>query len=99
MQPKPTFKTETKMWRYSNDSSSWYFITINKSLAKEIRALKEPDFGWGQIKIDITVGNTTWQTCLFPTKEKEYCIPIKAAVRKSEKIQEGDKIKATFTFK
>jgi len=44
----------------------------------------------GQIKVEVTVGKTTWRTSLFPGKMKTYVLAVKKAVRVAEKIHEGD---------
>lgn len=54
--------------------------------------------GWGYVKVMANVGRTEWATTLFPTKEKDFLIAIKAAVRRAEGIKEGDLIEVRFTL-
>ena len=43
-----------------------------------------------------TIGNTSWQTSVFPSKDVAgYLLPIKASVRKAEKLAENDSITVT----
>ena len=53
-----------------------------------ILALKKR--GWGSVRVKAAIGETTWETSLFPqAKEGAYILPIKADVRKKEKIVVG----------
>jgi hypothetical protein len=48
-------------------------------------------YGWGVIPVHVQIGKTEWKTSLFP-KDGRYIVPIKASVRKSEHLEEGDKV-------
>jgi hypothetical protein len=48
-------------------------------------------YGWGVIPAQVRIGNTEWQTSLFP-KDGRYLVPLKASVRKAEKLEEGDDV-------
>lgn len=89
-----TFKLKTKLWRYQAEKAAWYFLTIDKNMADKIKAAKPAKVvGWGQVKVRVKIGKTQWETSIFPSKG-EYFLPIKVAVRKAEKIQEGDVVSA-----
>ena len=45
-------------------------------------------YGWGMIPADISIGETTWYTALWP-KDGRYVVPLKAAVRRAEGIEVG----------
>ena len=48
---------------------------------------------WGSVKIIAVIGETRWQTSLFPHKETGgFLLPVKASVRRAESIAEGDDI-------
>ena len=43
--------------------------------------------GWGAVRVQATIGETTWETSIFPyAKVSAYILPVKADVRKKEKI-------------
>ncbi len=46
--------------------------------------------GFGAIRVSVRVGQTAWQTSIFPNKDGSYVLPVKAAVRKAEKLKDGD---------
>ena len=48
-------------------------------------------YGWGVIPVYVRIGETEWQTSLFP-KDGRYIVPIKASVRKAENLEEGDNV-------
>ena len=79
------------LWRY-NGPSSWHFITLPKAMSAEIKTLiAQNSPGWGSLEVRAKIGNTQWKTSLFfDTKCNAYLLPIKADVRKKEKLVEGD---------
>lgn len=92
-----TFKAELWRWQTSKFTSkatgAWHFVTLPKKLFTEIRATH----GKGMIKVQTTIGKTSWNNSLFPhTKEGTYLISVKKMVREKEGIFEGDMLKVRF---
>lgn len=75
-----------KPWQHSSPGG-WYFISLPKELAKEIREnFKWQEEGWGRLKATAKIKETEWETAIwFDTKMGTYLLPLKAKVR--EKIQ------------
>ena len=48
-------------------------------------------YGWGMIPVRARIGETEWKTSLFP-KDGGYIVPVRASVRRAEKIGEGDTV-------
>ena len=49
--------------------------------------------GFGSVKVTAQIGGTRWNTSVFPKKgEDAFILPIKAAVRRAEAIDEGDQV-------
>ena len=46
--------------------------------------------GFGSVKVTVTLGDSTWQTSLFPNKDGSWFLPIKKPVRLAEGLAEGD---------
>jgi Domain of unknown function (DUF1905) len=91
-----------KLWRWQGKAKdgtpspvSWFFITIDGTVAEAIRAASPGrTAAWGSVYVSVTIGATNWRTSLFPSKEVSgYLLPVKAAVRKAERIVEGDAVK------
>ena len=78
---------------------SWYFLTIDGETAQAIRAAAVKADAWGSVRIEVTIGGTTWRTSLFPSKQAGgWLLPLKAAVRKAEKLAEGTIAEAVLTL-
>lgn len=70
----------------------WFFVTIPAEHSQNIKAISGfVTYGWGVIPVHVRIGKTEWQTSLFP-KNDLYLVPIKASVRKAEKLEEGDEV-------
>lgn len=80
-----------KIWFWKGPSP-WYFVTIPPQPSSDIKAISSlVTYGWGVIPVHVQIGKSKWQTSLFP-KDGSYLVPIKASVRKAEKIDEGDDV-------
>jgi len=74
--------------------AGWHFVTLPKKQSELIKsrfgALKR---GWGSLPVLVTIGKTSWKTAVFPDRKAgDYLLPLKADVRKKEKISSGDTI-------
>lgn len=48
------------------------------------------------MRVQVTVGKTTWSTLVFPdTKQGSYVLPVKKVVRSAEGISQGDNVNVT----
>jgi hypothetical protein len=55
-----------------------------------------PRSGWGSIRVEATIGGSTWKTSIFPdSKSGTFLLPVKAQVRKQEGISAGDRVRLT----
>lgn len=86
-----TFKA--KVWVYEG-KGGWYFVSLPQALSAEIRELlKFEEAGWGRLNAVAVSGSTEWKTAIwFDTKQNTYLLPLKAAVRKQEKIEPGNEL-------
>lgn len=88
-----------ELWIWdTRESDSWTFVTLSREHSDELRDRAGPRTGFGSIRVEVTLGASTWRTSLFPDKESGgYILPIKAAVRKAENIAAGDKAKISLS--
>lgn len=88
------YTVRAKVWRWK--SGSWHFANLSAKQSAEIRRrFGATARGWGSIRVQIKIGETEWSTSLFPSNEnKTYLFAIKAAVRKAEDIDAGDRVTA-----
>lgn len=80
--------------------AAWYFITIAGDLADAIREASRGRVsskgGFGSVRVTATIGTTSWQTSVFPSKDAGgYLLPVKASVRKAESLADGSTAKVT----
>jgi hypothetical protein len=86
------YRTRAKLWRWAGGKASWYFLTLPEKLSREIRLVDAGPrrIGFGSLRVTATIGASTWQTSIFPSAElKSYLLPVKAGVRKAEKLVAG----------
>jgi len=48
--------------------------------------------GFGSVKVIVTLGDSQWQTSLFPNKDGSWFLPIKKPVRVAEGLAEGEEV-------
>ena len=83
------FSGEIIYWR---GPAPWYFVAVPAEPSHELKAISSfVTYGWGVIPVQVRIGSTDWKTSLFP-KDGYYLVPIKASVRKAEKLEEGDTV-------
>lgn len=88
------YEFTAKPWQHLSPGG-WYFISIPKELAKEIRGnFKWQEEGWGRLKAAARIKDTEWETAIwFDTKMGTYLLPLKAKVREKVKLKVGENIK------
>lgn len=90
---KKSYMVRTKVRLYPG-MGGWHFVTLPKKQSTQIKTRFGPlKRGWGSLPVLVTIGKTNWKTSIFPDKKAgAYLLPLKADVRKKEKIAEGDAI-------
>jgi hypothetical protein len=68
--------------------AAWRFLTVPQKEGSEIkRKYGGRAKGWGSLKVSVCIGNTQWNTSIFPDKKSgSYILPLKAKIRKAEEI-------------
>ncbi|MGQ0831186.1 MAG: DUF1905 domain-containing protein [Microthrixaceae bacterium] len=82
------------IWDASGEGS-WHFVTLPEDAADEIKAITDGGVrrGFGSVRVEVTVGPTTWRTSIFPSKESgSYVLPVKKVVRAAAGVDEGDDV-------
>lgn len=92
----PTITFAAPLWKWRADGG-WHFATIDAQIAAEIRyETMGQARHFGSVKVTATIGETDWQTALFPDREGGgYLLPVKASVRAAEGVSEGDMVRVT----
>lgn len=81
---------ESELWT-PDAMDSWVFATVPAELSEDIRVVTGPPRGFGSVRVEVTIGTTTWRTSVFPDgKSGCFVLPIKKAVRKAEDLEIGE---------
>jgi len=90
------------LWRWSGgNGGSWHFLTVDGAAGEALsgtalmRRMERTIGGFGSLKVTARIGDTTFRTSLFPSKEMGWLLPVKASVRRAEGIGEGDQVAVT----
>ena len=83
------FKGEIFYWR---GPAPFLFVAVPEEPSQALKAISAMvTYGWGVIPVHARIGETEWQTSLFP-KEGRYLVPIRMSVQKSENLEVGDNV-------
>lgn len=83
------FSGEIWYWR---GPSPFHFLTVPDEESAALEATSAlVSYGWGMIPVRAHIGETSWETSLFP-KDELYVVPLKVAVRKAEALELGDTV-------
>lgn len=87
------YRFTAEIWVYPGNGG-WHFVSLPPELSKEIRDnLKSEEEGWGRMKAKAKIGNTEWDTSIwFDTKMGTYILPLKAEIRKKERLETGKEV-------
>lgn len=80
------------LWKWEGEAA-WHFITVPEPVSDEIEFVTTGRRGgFGSVRVEVTVGATTWRTSLFPdSKRGAYVLPVKKQVRDAEGLAvDGD---------
>lgn len=94
-----------RVWRWTGPASAaWHFITIDGPAGEALsatalmRRLEGVGRGFGSLKVRATIGGSTFDTSVFPSREQGWLLPVKAAVRKAERLGDGDEAEVVLEF-
>jgi hypothetical protein len=86
------FEFTTDVWEHEG-AGAWHFVSLPEDVADDIEEMfGHAARGFGSLKVEVTVGATTWRTSIFPdTKRATYVLPLKKAVRAAEGLAAGSR--------
>ncbi len=87
-----TFTFTAPLWAWPGNAP-WFFVTVPTEESDDIRDRPRMPRGFGSVKVRVTVGDSRWETSVFPDSSVgTYILPMKKAVRMAEGISEGDPV-------
>ncbi len=89
----PVDDTFTAQLWIAKADAPWHFVTLPQELSDRVADQVPKRPGFGSVRVEATIGSTTWETSLFPdSKAGAYVLPVKRAVRDREKLVAGDEL-------
>ncbi len=87
------FRFRSELWLH-NGEAAWHFVTVPTGVGEEISdATVGERRGFGSVKVQATIGGTTWPTSLFPDGASgSFVLPVKRQVRQAEDLEDGDQV-------
>ena len=95
--PEPAWVFEAELWS-SQSVAAWAFVTVPADVGEDVGLLSGPPTGFGSVRVEVTVGASTWRTSVFPDKARGYVLPVKSAVRRREELEPGDQVTVTLAL-
>jgi hypothetical protein len=84
---------EGEVWA-SESVGSWAFVSLPADAADEVRHSGGPPTAFGSVRVEVTLGGSTWRTSVFPDARRgTFVLPVKAAVRRAERVDVGDPVR------
>lgn len=99
------FTFTAPLWRWtaraeSDDTGAWCFVTLPPDIVDEVRQRSAEPRGFGSVRVHAQVGDTTWDTSVFPDSASEgFVLPVKKAVRVAAGVGEGDELTVTLSVR
>ena len=87
-------------WHFAGRVIEWrgpapfYYVAMPPDDAEELKEVARSLIYWGQMPVTATLGDTTFKTALFP-KDGTYLLPLKAAVRRAERVDLGSHVEVS----
>jgi Domain of unknown function (DUF1905) len=86
---KVQFSGDLWYWR---GPAPFHFVTVPDEECGAVEAASSfVSYGWGMVPVSVRVGTTDWKTALWP-KDGGYIVPVKADVRRAERLELGDTV-------
>ena len=91
------YEFEATVWRWREDGT-WHFLTLPEDVTDDIDDRTPQKAGFGSVRVEATIGATTWRTSVFPEKATgAFVLPVKKPVRRAEDIDDGDQVEVSLT--
>jgi hypothetical protein len=86
------YEADAEIWVFH--TGNWHFVTLPAEFSEGIKTLRGPKTpGWGSVRVTARLGSSEWRTSIFPdSKSGAFLLPIKAEVRKRERVTAGDTV-------
>jgi hypothetical protein len=85
-----TYAFTAELWEWEG-KAAWHFFSLPEDVTDQIDERHAADAGgFGSVKVEATIGSTSWRTSIFPdSKRGTFILPVKKAVRTAEGLADG----------
>ena len=84
-----TFTGHVIEWR---GPAPYYYLPLPEEAAEDVHDVRKmATYGWGVIPVSARIGDTDFETSLFP-KDGGYVVPLRDAIRRAEQIEVGQTV-------
>jgi len=74
-------------------TETWTMVSLPEDAADDVLdAAGAHARGFGSLRVEATIGTTTWRTSIFPG-DSTYVLPVKRAVRTAEGLAPGQSVR------
>lgn len=96
---KHTMSARVEVW--PGETANWHLLYLPKKEAKALREkYKGKERGWSSLPVEAAIGKTRWRTSVFFDRRSDtYILPLKAEVRKRERLMPADKIEFSLVIR
>jgi hypothetical protein len=91
---EPSWTFTAPLWPWAEAPGSWVFMTLPADVVDDITSAPLLRTQCGSTRVNAQIGETRWDTSLFPHRHG-LLLPVKATVRRAERIDLGDTATAT----
>ncbi len=87
------YEFDAQLWHWNpGEAGTWTALSLPADVADEVLEIGAPYArGFGSLRVEATVGGTTWRTSIFPDDARRtYALPVNKAVRRAEGVEAGD---------
>jgi hypothetical protein len=85
-----------EIWEWRGPAP-YYFVTVPPEASARLKEVAAGvTYGWGMVPVLARVGDTEWETSLWP-KNGGYVLPLKDAVRHAEDLEDGEVVTVLLT--
>ena len=82
------FEAEVCLWK---SDAAWHFLTLPQDVADDMEDMPISRGGFGSLRVQVTIGSSSWGTSIFPGKELgSFLLPLQKPVRETEGLEVGD---------
>ena len=84
---------DAELWLWEGEAA-WRFVTLPAERSDDLRERAGVRRGFGAVRVQVTVGGSTWRTSVFPDSTRgAYLLPVKKEVRQREGLEVGDRVR------